>query len=271
MGSKSICKGDPFVSFIREEFNATPISKPEERFQPLTVFSWYKKKADYIGFLNDLLLYPKKFSPKILPGQVSDFSNLKSQSVQTNFGLELLGSFQSFTGIDLTPLKPSFSSIRLVSFSFKNVKRLEIHKSQLGDSLLGNKLNLSNISLYPFKQNPKIKFMVINSIFTASTVTFNSDKGGDFELESSIVEKLVKNSNGMLRIQSSRKRKLILDHDVDIPFAFTSFELEIDWESGEFIGIKNTTKDAPIPLSDQYSPKEEILLLREDELFFFDS
>ena len=290
-----VCSDDPILTFIRKEYKATALNKPDERIQPLCVIAWDKNTSDFRGELVHLLKSqnaadlagvqefkvptptssaPRPLNVPVNESTLPDQSVAKSKKVNTDIGFQLLGGFLSGLGIDVTPLKASFDTVRQVSFSFRNVKRFYLDKGQLGNELGQQKLNMKNIALSIFKNDPDKKFMLINSIITSSEFSVNIEKKGDTNFEvSTAILKVLKGLEGKLEINSVQNKELSFKGTKNLPFAFTCCELTVDWESGEFTGIGETTSDVAVPLSEISHDDTSIEqpLTKPNELLSFDN
>ncbi len=271
MLSIRVCPDDPVMKLLRQNFNATPLKTPDNSVQPLSVIGWTKKKADRKGALQELLLGDEKINVNIFSSDMQQFSSSKTKKLNLNIGIKLVSSFLEGFGIQTAPLTAAFEGARQVSISFESVKRYYIDKNELGKVLSQHQLDLNNLNLYSFKNEDATKFMLVNSVITSPKFTVNVEKSNDtnFEIDLKMIDGILDAGEGKVKINSEQKNKVSFAGDSPLTFAFTSCELVIDWHTGKFIGIKDTTKDVPVPLGDQIDDPEnnwEQTMINEDEL-----
>lgn len=134
-----------------------------------------------------------------------------------------------------------------------------------------HQLDLNNLNLYSFKNKEAAKFMLVNSVITAPKFTFNVEKSNNtnFEIDLKMINGILDAGDGKVKVTSEQKNKVSFAGETPLTFAFTSCELVIDWDKGVFIGIKDTTKNVPVPLGDggeESSNNWEQTMVNDDEL-----
>lgn len=270
-----ICSEDPVVRELRKKLNASPLKMPENRIKPLSVFSWHKNKADFKGALKFLLTDRKAVKVKNYHSRIPDFGVDKTRTINTNLGLKILGGFLKGFGLDASPFSAAFKSVRQVSFSFQNVKRHYIDKNQFGQAVKGTHLDLENPALSTFKDSEE-KFMLVNSVIISNEFCIHTEKTkeANFEIDLELINEIIGEFDSVVEITVENKTDINFKHKNSLTFAFTSFEVEIDWKTGKMTGLLDTRKDAPVPLSSNENFENdyfEALLTQENELFGWDN
>jgi hypothetical protein len=72
MAFSSLCRSDPLLDFIRTTYGAIPLRVPDQRFQPLGLFTVQERHARYLGTLADLALDPAWPVPRTSNSDLAD-------------------------------------------------------------------------------------------------------------------------------------------------------------------------------------------------------
>src|SRR4051812_29199872 len=106
MAFKSICASDPLLDFIRSTYGAVPLRVPDQRFQPLALFSVQARRARYLGTLAELARDAAWLAPRTTSNDLGEVSTIASSDIGWSAAADLLGPFISSTlGIDAAPIK----------------------------------------------------------------------------------------------------------------------------------------------------------------------
>ncbi len=261
MGVFKICKKDPLVKLLRENYDAIPLKNPETRVRPLDLFGWKNKKAFYLGSINYYLNEGANVVVSPQSSTVSDLAGKKTKTIDITVGLNLLSGFLKGLGADANPLSASFKGVKKTSFSFKNPVRDYIIQGELGKAIQNRVLDIENPALGLFTDPEEgWKLMVINSAFVSSDFSFHFEKTVDssYEVKVEVIKGVLSEVNAKVDVDTSQEKTVSFKGTKSLTFAFTAFELEVDWKTGKIKKFYETRKDAPIPLS------------RDNDLFIWD-
>lgn len=226
MAFTTLCKSDPLLEFIRSTYGAIPLRMPDQRFQPLAIFSLQSRRAKYLGTLSEIALDRLWESPRTTSNDLGNVSSVTSSDIGWSAATEILSPFiSSSLGIDATPVKASLNSaskdsegVRVVIESSKRimVNPFSIAKS-IGDRthLVPTNLLIEGHSLY-----------IIDCIFLARQLTLELVGANSSNATASLEAKLVGKAGAdqLLRANS----KLTITGNSRTPFAFTCLEVQID-------------------------------------------
>ena len=242
-----VCKEDPLLLSIRQNYHAIPLKNPEFRIKPLTIFSWHKKskQTDFKGKLKPLLQNGDRFKAEIYESPMGQIARKRTRRVSTSLGLELLGGFLSGLGMDLSPFSGALDKVKQVSFSFDNLKRYYVDKNELGGILGNYQFNPTHLSLSSFTASDSpFEMMLIDSVITSSRFNIHSEKTKEtnFKLKPELAN-VIANGKIKWKVKIEDQKDIGFEGDQPITFAVTGMPLKVDWLSGSIIGFEEPSID----------------------------
>lgn len=253
MAFTSLCASDPLLDFIRSTYGAVPLRVPDQRFQPLALFSVQARRARYLGTLAEIAINSNWVPPRTTSTDLGDVSTIKSSDIGWSAAADILGPFISSTlGIELTPIKASLSGaskdtegVRLVIGSSRRtmVNPFAIAKS------IGHETHQLPAGLLIGAQG----VYIIDCILVARELTLELVGANSSEAAAALESKLVGKAaaDHFLRANS----KLTITGSNRTPFAFTCLQVETDKAGfikrvalgSEQPGLKGATPVSSIP------------------------
>lgn len=226
MAFTSLCVSDPLLDFIRSTYSAIPLRVPDQRFQPLALFSVHARRARYLGTLAEIALNSNWSPPRMTSTDLGEVSTIRSSDIGWSAAADILGPFISSTlGIDVTPIKASLSGtskdtegVRVVIGSSKRtmVNPFAIAKS------IGHRTHQLPTNLFVTGQD----VYIIDCILVARELTLELVGANSSEAAASLESKLIGKATAeqVLRANS----KLTITGSNRTPFAFTCLKIEAD-------------------------------------------
>lgn len=237
MGFKlRICKNKT-TDLLRKTFHATPLTPPESTIQPLFVLSLHDGKIGRLGYLKELFNKEdqKGLSPKPKPTTVADTALERTQKVDFDLGVNIMGALLSGFQLDASPVKAALNGAREISFSFTNIHRYSIDLLSLGNALADKSANLKNRALQVFlDKNHSAKMLLVTDVLASNALAVNveSTHSQDFKIQLSPVENFIANAKLGVKAQQHQEKTIEFEGPENLTFAFTCVELHIDPTTG---------------------------------------
>jgi hypothetical protein len=231
MAFSSLCQSDPLLDFIRATYGAIPLRVPDQRFQPLALFTVQDRRARYLGTLSDLALHADWSVPRSSDSEVAQISGNTSGQIAWSAAGKLLGPFVSgMLGIEATgadaSLKGASSETEGVRVSIGPTRRTMVNPFAIAKSV-GRKTHRLPRSIHDdLGKWLAPAFYVVDSVLTARSLTLeligSNAKDAAAHLEAMLVGEV--KASQMLRANS----KLTVKGNNRTPFAFTCIRVELD-------------------------------------------
>jgi hypothetical protein len=229
MAFSSLCRSDPLLDFIRATYGAIPLRVPDQRFQPLGLFTAQDSRARYLGTLSDLALDPAWPAPRSSNNDLGQVSGKTSNQMAWSAAADLLGPFISnVLGIDLTPVKAGLKGASResegVRIDIGSTRRTMVNPLAIAHAI-GQKTHRlpTNIEGDFGSENGQALY-VIDCIFVARELTLELVGSNANDAAASLEAKLVGKAKAsqMLRANS----KLTITGSNRTPFAFTCLRIQ---------------------------------------------
>ena len=204
MLSIKLCKKDPIITELRNTYKANIVKIPETRIQPLTTIAKKNQKIQFWGNLIDLL--DDSSIPEITKdvSDMAEVSGRKTQSVESDIGIDILQGFLGGFGIQSGKLALNLKSTKEISFRFDGAKRFYIAPSRLGSLITNKKLHSTNPATQMFL-NQEAELYIIDSIIASNnfTVSVEKVKNNNFKLDLPAIKSDIANLNSNIKVSSS--------------------------------------------------------------------
>lgn len=231
-----MCKNKT-TDLLRDTFHATPLTPPETTIQPLFVLSFHDGKVGRLGYLKELFDKPdqKGLSPKPKANTVANTELERTQKVEMDMGVHIMGALLSGFKLDASPVKASLQGAQEISFSFTNIQRFSIDVFKLGSALANKRANLDNRALQVFLEGRKpAKMLLVTDVLASNSLAINveSSKNRDFRIQLSPIQTFI--ANGKLGIKTSKheEKTIAFEGPERLTFAFSCVPLIIDKNNG---------------------------------------
>lgn len=199
---------------------------PDQRFQPLALFSVQARRARYLGTLTEIALDKTWVPPRATSNDLGQVSTIASNDIGWSAAADILGPFISSTlGIDVTPVKATLSGtskdaegVRVVIGSSK---RTMVNPFAIAQSI-GARTHQLPANLLTDDRD----IFIIDCIFVARELTLELVGANSSKAAASLESKLIGKANAdrFLRANS----KLTITGGNRTPFAFTCLKVETD-------------------------------------------
>lgn len=224
-----LCNNDDLLILLQKTFKANPIKIPEERIQPLVVFSGKNKNYKYIGGIEYLLNDTSSMNLQLGSSKMANLSATQSKSIDTKLGLQVMDGFLQGFGTEGVSLDFAFESVKKVSFSFQNVYRSYIDIGKLCMELSKRKFNLK----HPVNQsfiNETEKCIIVDSIITSNNFSMKVEETSnqDFKFDIPEIQNILSSSGNKISAKSSNSLDISFQGDKSLAFAFSCFAINCD-------------------------------------------
>ncbi|MFN8302380.1 MAG: hypothetical protein U0U46_07800 [Saprospiraceae bacterium] len=231
-----ICKNKT-TDLLRNTFHATPLTPPESTIRPLFILSRHNGKIGRLGYLKELFDKDKQsgLSPKPATGIVADTALERTQKVDFNLGVNILGALVKGFNLDISPVKAALNGAREISFSFTNIQRLYIDQLKLGNALAGKQVNLSNSALKSYlRPKDKAQMLLVTDVLASNSLAVNveSEHSQDFKIQMSPIESFIADAKLDVKARQHQEKTIQFEGTESLTFAFSCVELEIDPVTG---------------------------------------
>jgi hypothetical protein len=261
-----LCQNDT-TSALRDLFNATPMRVPEASIQPMLVVAEQGGKTDKRGELRHLLSLDAPLPIEIKESPVSDVSLERTRSMDWDFGFKLLdGFFQGFN-LPSAAIGAKLNNAKEVSLSFKNVKRRNIDKNQLGSALIGKTLNLAHPAAQIFLGENAHNMLLVTDVIISNGFAINVVKSHDenANIEVPAIQQIVNEARMNVQVKGGTNNSISFEGADFLTFAFTCVKLDINPNTGALaVGMTVVTREsksgkkvktkvpAPVELDDDF-------------------
>jgi hypothetical protein len=229
MAFSSLCRSDPLLDFIRATYGAIPLRVPDQRFQPLALFTVQERRARYLGTLSELAVDPAWSTPRTSSSELGQVSGTTSNQIAWSAAADLLGPFISnVLGIDLAPVKAGLKGASRetegVRIAIGPTRRTMVNPLAISHAIEGKVLRLPATTELDFGREGGQALYVIDCVFVARELSLEliGSKARDAaaNLEAKLVAKV--KASQMLRASS----KLTVLGSNRTPFAFTCLRMQ---------------------------------------------
>lgn len=231
-----ICKNKT-TDLLRNTFHATPLTPPESTIRPLFILSRHNGKIGRLGFLKELFDKTDQtgLNPKPLTGIVADTALERTQKVDFDLGVNIMGALLKGFNLDSSPVKLALNGAREISFSFTNIQRHYIDQLKLGKSLAGKQVDLNNSALKSYiRPKDKAQMLLVTDVLASNSLAVNveSTHSQDFKIQLSPIENFIANAKLGVKASQHQAKSIEFEGPENLTFAFSCVELEIDPVTG---------------------------------------
>lgn len=226
-----LCKDDPIVNRIREDYHATPLRIPSTDVEPLLLIRSDRRQAKRLGRLEDALTDSTPLTVDVRTSLVADRFRDSTRSVELSLGLDILGDFLRAFGLSTIGLAGTLSSAQKLSFAFQDVTRVYVDLLPLGRQLVKRKIDLSNSVLEDFMPKDDdgafdkggFGFYIVDSVIKSSNLQVKLEKssGLTFKADVPAVQQIVGSVHAGVTVGSSDGSDLVFRGQTPLTFAFS--------------------------------------------------
>jgi hypothetical protein len=240
--SLRICK-NPTTDLLRDTFKATPVNPPESSVQPLLVFALKPGgSAQKRGHFQHLLADDAPLQLEVSQNRVSDTALERTQSVDLDFGINIMEALLKGFKIDAAPVNAALKNARQISFSFTNIYRHSIDINQLGKQLIGRHLDIQNpaLSIFTDPTDPW-QMLLVTDVLVSNEIAINAEKSTDGSLDINLEALQAYITGANLKVKASKKQgdTIVFEGEEQLTFAFSCVRVIVEAGTGR-LGLGET-------------------------------
>jgi hypothetical protein len=229
MAFSSLCRSDPLLEFIRATYGAIPLRVPDERFQPLGLFTTQDKRARFLGTLSDLATDPAWSAPKSSNSDLGELSAKSSNQMGWSAAADLLGPFISnVLGVDLAPVKADLKGASQetegVRIAIGSTRRTMVNPLAIARAIGKETHRLPSNIEDNFGDEYGPALYVIDCVFVARELSLELVGSNANNAAASLEAKLLAKAKASQMLRASSK--LTITGSTRTPFAFTCLRVQ---------------------------------------------
>lgn len=225
---------DPLVREFLEEYSINLLPLPREGARPGELYVKTGRKVKAAPGWIDELIEPALALPDPYPEDLPELSGFVSNSVSTDFGLSLLGSFLSALGVPpgiINKVKIGYkdSHAEQVSFQFSDVTRSSIDPFTIGSALINHR----------FKKHPWVRkgnrYYVAAAFMFSPAIVVHAQESATDGLEAEVGVATLFDVGGDVSAKRTGKTGITYSGKSPLAIGVELYDLEYDTDGQTFL------------------------------------
>ncbi|MBF0518953.1 MAG: hypothetical protein HQK92_04440 [Nitrospirae bacterium] len=258
MGFFGLCRQDEILDILRNTYKAEVLKIPEERVKPFCVIARKNNNFNFWGELSHLVnngtqIRATNFESSLM----AELSGKQSSKLKTSIGFQIIDSFLQGFGVPSPDIKSKINNVSLLSFSFKDVKRMYITPAKMGQILIKHEINVRNSASMIFFPPHSYEFLVIDSIIICNNFSIHIKKSTDYKgkIDFGAIKEMLKCTDMHIEINKASDISITFKSNKYLTFSFTvvKFILETNGKISIILPDNKTIKKIDFSTYRSYS------------------